>query len=768
MINRVNLLRNIGKFDSVQTGANITLGRCVLIYAENGRGKTTLTAILRSLASGDPIPIVERHRLAAQNPPHVIFDCIGGPPPAIFHDNAWNRTLANIMIFDDVFVDQNVCSGLAIESDHRQNPHELILGAEGVTLNQQLQHLVDQIEIHNNSLRTKGEAIPAAERGNLSVEEFCALPARADIDDAIQATERALAAAREQDSVRQTPTFNPLSLPAFDVAAIGEVLRQDLPGLGSAAADRVQEHLVAIGRNAEPWVAEGMSKVQIAGGQVRNPTCPFCAQDLSGSPVIGHYRAYFSDAYAALKRNVADFLTTVNLVHSGENQAAFERAVRIASERRLFWSRFCEVPAINFETDLISRDWIAARDAVVAALTAKRGAPLEPIAFGTEAHDAFARYEFRRASVATINRQLQEVNASISVVKEQAAGANDATLATDLVRLRAVESRHEPAIAVLCHAYLAEKIDKGHTEQRRDQARTALDQYRANAFPGFETAINVYLRRFNAGFRLDSISPANTRGGPSCTYNVVINNIQVPVAVGDDVPGQPSFRNTMSSGDRNTLALAFFFASLDRDPNGADKIVVIDDPISSLDEQRSLTTVQELRRVAQRVSQLIILSHNKPFLCRVWQGIDPTLQTALKIERDANGSTIAVWDVDEDSVTEHDRRHALLRTFLLNGPNNDSREVARAMRPVLEAFLRITCPEHFRPGTMLGTFRGLCEQNCGTSREILNAQDTQELHDLVEYANRFHHDTNPAFETGHINDSELRGFVERTLRFARR
>jgi len=65
MINRLRLLRNIGQFDSVDAGANFPLSRYVVIYAENGRGKTTLTAILRSLASGDHIPIVERRRLAS-------------------------------------------------------------------------------------------------------------------------------------------------------------------------------------------------------------------------------------------------------------------------------------------------------------------------------------------------------------------------------------------------------------------------------------------------------------------------------------------------------------------------------------------------------------------------------------------------------------------------------------------------------------------------------------------------------------------------------
>src|SRR5712692_12040588 len=111
MINRLRLLRNIGSFDSVAEGANIPLARLTLVYAENGRGKTTLAAILRSLATGDPIPIAERRRLAAQHPPHVVLDCDGGPPTAMFQNNAWNRTPPNLVVFDDLLVDQNVYSG---------------------------------------------------------------------------------------------------------------------------------------------------------------------------------------------------------------------------------------------------------------------------------------------------------------------------------------------------------------------------------------------------------------------------------------------------------------------------------------------------------------------------------------------------------------------------------------------------------------------------------------------------------------------------------
>jgi hypothetical protein len=46
LIRTVQLLRNIGTFDSVNAGAQLVLNKVALMYAENGRGKTTLAAAL--------------------------------------------------------------------------------------------------------------------------------------------------------------------------------------------------------------------------------------------------------------------------------------------------------------------------------------------------------------------------------------------------------------------------------------------------------------------------------------------------------------------------------------------------------------------------------------------------------------------------------------------------------------------------------------------------------------------------------------------------
>lgn len=642
MIRRLRLLRNIGQFDSVNSAAAITLDRLVLIYAENGRGKTTLSAVLRSLASGDPLPITERHRLAAAHPPHIVLDCDGGPPDAIFQNGVWTRTLPHLAVFDDAFVDENIHSGLAVDARHRQKLHELVLGARGVALSRRLQELVTRIEQHNSALREKAAAIPEVVRQGLSVDDFCALPELTGADAEIEATERALAAARDQDAIRTAPLFETIELPGFDAEAIDQILTLDLPDLESAAEAHVRAHIGTLRDGGEQWVSDGMQRLPNASAE---GTCPFCAQDLTGSPLISHYRAYFSAAYSDLKRSVTQTLESVRRTHGGDVPAGFERAIRLAGERRQFWVRFCHVPDVAVDTAAVVRAWNAARDAVTTALAAKQAAPLEQLTLDQQARDAVAAYGAIRQRIAHLSDSLVVANDEIRVVQEQAVVANAQTIAHDLARLKATKARHTEEIAAACIAYLAEKESKARTEGEREETKSALDAYRTSVFPASQTAINVYLRRFNAGFRLDRVTSTSTRGGPACSYDVVINDTPVPVGGGIPPEGQPSFRNTLSAGDRNTLALAFFFASLDQDPNIGDAVVVIDDPISSLDDHRSLTTVQEVRQLSRRAGQVIVLSHDKRFLCRLWNGVDAAGRVALEITRDGGGSTLRPWNV---------------------------------------------------------------------------------------------------------------------------
>lgn len=756
MIRTIHLLRNLGQFDSVSTGQTLPLSRLALIYAENGRGKTTLAAVFRSLGLSDPIPILERHRLGAQNPPHVVLAGMGGTN-ALFENGAWQGGLGNVLIFDDTFVVENVCSGMKVETEHRNNLHELIIGAQGVTLNAALQAQVDRIEQHNRDLQRKGNAIPAHLRGALTVEAFCALEPRANLNEAFRAAEQNLAAGRDADAIMRQRVFAPVSLPDFDLGQVEALLPLQLPDLEAAAARRVQHHLRSIGGDGEAWVGNGV-------GRISGNECPFCAQSLDGSPLIAHYQAYFSEAYRGLKATIDEAIHALTAAHSGDVVAAFEREVAQAAQGQQFWARFTPIDAITIDTGALALARRAAFEAILTVLHAKQSAPLERMMLGGPAMTAVAAYRAQRQTVIDLNSRLVVVNREIALVKERAAAANVAALEGDLSALVTEQNRLRPEVLGLCDEYLAEKAAKTITEQQREAARTALDAHRTAVFPGYEQTINAYLQRFNAGFRLGSVSSVNTRAGTSCNYTILINTHAVPLS-GANLT-DPSFKNTMSSGDRNTLALAFFFAKLESETNLAQTVVVIDDPMTSLDEHRSLATIQELRRIGNLAGQLIVLSHSKPFLCAIWQGADPTMRSALRIARANQSSTLAEWNVNQDCITEHDRRHQLVSRYIESSMGSNEREVAAALRPILEAFVRVAYPNHFPPGTLLGQFIGLSQAREGTNNQILTSQNRAELRLLLDFANSFHHDTNLTWQTVIINDHELQDFSRRTLAFA--
>jgi wobble nucleotide-excising tRNase len=763
MVRAVSLLRNIGKFDNVATGAALPFSKLTLVYAENGRGKTTLAAVLRSLATNKSGPILERRRLGAQHPPHVVIDLDGGAP-AIFQNGAWTRTSTDIAIFDDTFVAENVCSGVEVAAAHRQNLHELIIGVQGVTLNTTLQGHVDRIEVHNRDLREKGDAIPVARRGGLDVDAFCALAPIANLAEQIEQAERRLAAARDAGKVADTPTFPPLTLPRMEIAPIEGVLARGIPELDADALERVSGHLALLGRGGEEWVGEGMALADRLAAKGHGD-CPFCAQDLAGSTVLAHYRSYFGDAYNGLKADITAVGRTFTAEQSGDVPAAFERSVRQAVERRAFWKDLAKVPEIEIDTANIALVWKTAREGVQRLLDAKRAAPLDAIEIPEEVRAAITAHNIQCAAIELTAAELTAANAALDVVKEQAREANAATLASDLQRLRAVEARFDPPIVALCAAYTAEKTAKAATEQARKAARAALDGHRQTAFPAYGVAINEFLQRFNATFRVGPVDAVNNRQGSSASYTLLIDGNPVPLSGGE---GEPCFKNTLSAGDRNTLALAFFFASLQADPGRARKIVVIDDPMTSLDEHRTLHTLQEMDRLARDTASMIVLSHSKPFLLGVWDKCQQLAKAAVEVRRQATGSTLAAWDVTGAMVTEHDRRHAASLAYLDQADPAAERRVAESLRPMLEAFARVAYPHDFPPGTLLGPFHGACVRALGTPRQIMDAANAQELRAILDYANRFHHDTNAAYATELINDAELSDFTRRTLAFIRR
>lgn len=215
MIRRFQIIENVGNFHAFTGNSSHDFSKLTLVYADNARGKTTLSAILRSYATRDPNAISERRRLPISGSPKVVLQLTQGAP-LVFENTAWNAIPSPIYVFDDHFVDANVHSGLSVDASHGQSLHEIVLGQTGVVLARRMTELAAAITELTAAIRF---AKAAVERhigaAQITVDDYVALHVRPNVVDLIRDQERQIAAMNSAAEVARTPAFE--RVPICDV-----------------------------------------------------------------------------------------------------------------------------------------------------------------------------------------------------------------------------------------------------------------------------------------------------------------------------------------------------------------------------------------------------------------------------------------------------------------------------------------------------------------------------------------------------------------------
>ena len=750
MIRRI-ALHNVGVFENAKVPDN--LKRIVLIYAENASGKTTLAEVLRSLETDNSSIVVKKHRFEAGNDQHIVLECDRDPSKVVFQNRCWGEKRPPVRVFDEAFIDSNVYSGLDVDPEHRRNLYYLALGEQGVQLSCRREKLGKDINQYNKDMREAEGAIPADQRHGIPMDGFCGIREVPNIKAEIEKAQQDLDAISNADTILNTEKFQRIILPAFDESAIRQILQKSMQDLDAEAAARVASRIESLGHGGESWIAEGMGYVSDDA-----KVCPFCGQETAGASLIEHYRAYFSDAYANLKRSIKDMINVVCSTHSGDAQATFERTVGANNANGHVWARYGLImPGIDTET--IVHDWTPALSAVVEALEAKQAAPLESMSLN---NGTLESYELHRQLIANTNATLDAHNGEIKEKKKMVNTTNVQFAHNRLHRLEIAEERYSPTTAAWCDKYLQAKSAKDEANEEKARVTKQLKEYRKNAFPELQRGVNMYLRRFGVRFAMGSLKPINIGTGSTCSYTVLVGN--TPVSTSTTKPeDDPSVGETLSTSDRNTLALALFLSSLEKDENLADITVVIDDPVSSFDDNRTMATVQELRKLATRVGQIIILSHKAAFLGKIWRKLDQKqhCQSLTMVHR-GNRSDICDWHIGRAFNADQAWRQLLLEAYVKD-QTGDRREVFGAIRPYLEAVLEILCAGHYNASKPVGTFLSECRDKCDTANEILDEDTVAELQDIYEYSSPDKHGSHIDPENTDINGGELLNYTRKVL-----
>lgn len=326
--------------------------------------------------------------------------------------------------------------------------------------------------------------------------------------------------------------------------------------------------------------------------------------------------------------------------------------------------------------------------------------------------------------------------------------------------------RITPKIDELCNRYKKLLKAKSDLTERKAKAKESLDSHSSSVFSDYESDINRYLELCGAGFRIENTKTSYSGRIPSVTYHLSIRDTTVDLSGSKSTNYGPCFRNTLSDGDRSTLAFIFFLARLDRDSNISNKIVVFDDPVSSLDSHRRTFTQQQIVRLSQCCNQVIILTHDIYFAHQVFDNRQIDVNT-LRIRRKGDSSVIEKWDIESEPISPYLQNYKVISTFLEDGPRDNAHlyEVVRCIRPLLEGYLRVRFPMEFKPQEWLGDFlKKIRGASCSDPLFSIQ-QKYSELNNINDYTKKYHHEQNPGADLEPINEGELRSFAELALKW---
>lgn len=762
MIEKFISIKNIGRFRDCSPTGDVAFRKLTLLFAENGRGKTTLCAILRSLQTGQHEFISERKTLGVNDTASVKIRLAGNT--VSFSNNAWSSTHPDIAIFDSVFIHDNVYAGDYVDHEHKKNLYRVIVGGNGVQLAKQVDLLSEQIKTAHADLTTKKNAVSGFIPQGVTLEAYLSWQAVVDIDAKIQQKnnevtnrQRALERVTEIQSKGLLDRFQLPSLPS-DFTTI---LEKQLTDITADAETRIHQQITThqMGSQGGPWLSQGL-------GYVKNDLCPFCGQGVQANNLIAAYRSHFNVAYKNLKQEVTQlsqritnaigdpFLNAAQLTLSG-NLTLLE-----------FWKQFTEVSVPEFPSAEIQAKYTRLREFALLLAQKKQDNPVEAVIPDADFTVALDEVSSLQQSVVAYNAAVDLCNVRIKEQKTSIQQGDDVvTLKTELSSLIARKERFNTEVDQACQAYQSATREKTKLEEKKQTVKAELDQYCQNILRTYEQAINKYLDQFSAGFRIANTQHSYRGGSPSSQFQIQINNTSVDLGDTRTLFGKPCFKTTLSSGDRSALALAFFLASLPQDANIGNKIVVLDDPFTSLDRFRRTCTQQLIGSLSNLAQQVIVLSHDSHFLKLIFDAHSANELKTLQLYRTGDNTMLGEWDIEAETQSTYHSNHSALLKFYRDRTGNPL-DVARSIRPFLEGLLRVHFPGHFQPNEWLGEFIGKIRSASNTDGLQHAQADLTEIESINNYSKKYHHDQNPNADSEPLSPDELHGFVKRTLRLA--
>lgn len=757
MIEKIITIKATGLFKDYQVSGNPDFKKFTLIFGNNGTGKSTLTNVVRSVSTNNPKIVIGRKTLEISTPQEIKIKHSDGV--AEFSGSHWKSNIDNIEIFDRNFVDDNVYSGSYVDINQKKNLLDFALGKESVVLANEIKTLDDELKTILNDIKSQAKFVLATTTA-IDIDTFLKLPQINDIDEEIKKQNLILKNISAAEAILKKPLLSTFKNITYNLELLTNNLNKSIASVSEEATKHVKLHLESVldKKTGEQWLAYGTE-------HIKNNSCPFCKQDITHSEIIELYKNYFNQNYKSffteinnLRANInTNFTDTYFSSFSNEMQKNIEKHTSLKND----FTTLSEMPSVNLE--LFGNHYQECKKELLAIVDAKIQNP-QHLEFNENIERVNAHLNLMNVIINEYNAQAIIINEEIKVKKDALRNFNETAERAKFVKLTNTKLRYsEEKIAAVTkyHSLISTKSTK---DELKISKKVELDNYTETLLKALMLSINKHLLDFGTNFQIIINEPDYKGGKPKIHYYIEIAGVSMDIGDASTPEEVKSFRNTLSDGDKNALAFAFYLARLEQDTLLSEKILVFDDPINSLDLRRKENTTSKITDFIPKCKQVIVLTHDLAFAGLISNKHVGEEKSALAIKYNpALGSSIGIWEINKDLRSEYLKHYFLISDYT-NGTSVNEKEVAFSLRLLLEGNLRLRFPKHFDESKWLGSYVEMIENSSNTDDYFGLKNSLVELKDLKDYSKKFHHIENNT-PTQHIEPNELFAYSNRVLAF---
>ena len=737
MIKKIIKIKWVGKYENfiAQWVGDIEFKKHTLIYGDNWHGKTTLSNILTSLKENKSDIIFERRSFwlnswDIQEISILLEDWI-----KLFENYTWNWKVDNIEIFDSFFVADNIYSGFNITNDQWKWLYVFALGKEAVVLAKEVEKIKDLIQYENSQIRLCKESIQKyinSEFMNYNFDDFLSLGMNNNIDKELEKIEKDIKNSLNSNEINEEIVFlENLELINFD-NFIGTLEKLFIFTISTISERYISTYktyessFINKGINIEKWFSDGIDLF------IKNSNnCPFCNQKVENSSIIESYSNYFNDEYKKLTKDIESIIKNHAMKDISLTDLIIEinkKTVNNSSKLGKFEKYFDNKDGLLEITDLsILKESFGK---IKSKLQEKQKNVLDKIAIKclddfrsiiNQISEDFIKY----------NYNITIINNNIKAFKEQLIdnqGDIDG-LKTKLKILKLQKLKEHIAVKEFILSYKKSEQEKEYLNKQLKRKKYNLQVYNTENIKEYANNTNHYLKLLNSNISIKCNIKYNWSSKlPVLNFNLMIDWNLI----------WTKFKYCLSEWDKNTLALAFFFARLKADKNIKDKIVVVDDPITSLDRKRRNKTIDTISSFALDCKQLILLSHNDKFLYEFKKKIEWRWITDLKVLKISYWN-IGEFDIDSELKNKYFKLIDEIEFFLDNpGKISSSDKIKNLIRCFLEDTIKYRYYKDIRETRWLGSMIRKLKLGDSEFKEK-KSLIIEELNSLNEYSRSGNH-----------------------------